>query len=166
MSRSLYETPNEVLETARELGFGKSDICMVPGWQAVEIVDRFVERFAQNGKRWGYPYWIWEKLVEPRFGLPWSEDLKPLRELGSPEMPIWLIVEDNSNNKEGAPFWLFETMLPVATETLMNHYYIEFYICSKDFSWMIGQNHHDFLFASGDHAIAFLEALQKETEAV
>jgi hypothetical protein len=37
---------------------------------------------------------------------------------------------------------------------LDNHHLVEFYVVAHSWEWLVGENHHDVLFAVGDHAIA------------
>jgi hypothetical protein len=75
---------------------------------------------------------------------------------GPPETPVWLIVEDFGGTKQGPPFWIFEAALAGVVATLKNHPLLEFYVVSRSLTWLVGENHHDVLFAAGEHAVAAL----------
>jgi hypothetical protein len=72
---------------------------------------------------------------------------------------VWLIVEDWARARQGPPFWLFEATLAGAIARLQNHHRLEFYLVSRSFDWLVGENHHAVLFAVGDHAVSVLDAL-------
>jgi hypothetical protein len=83
-------------------------------------------------------------------------ELDVLLTFGPPETPVWLVVEDFGRMKDGPPFWIFEATLAAAVATLKNHHLLEFYVVSRSLTWLVGENHHDVLFAVGEHAVSVL----------
>jgi hypothetical protein len=103
--------------------------------------------------------WLWTVLREPNFSLNGPPGLDALLLLGAPETMVWLIVEDWDGTRQGPPFWIFEATLSAAITTLKNHHLLEFYVVSRSLNWLVGENHHNVLFAVGDHAVKVLQGL-------
>lgn len=157
MVRERYETANGLLQAAREMGIAQASFDQLPGWRASEVLDRVIDRFTTRGRYNRYREWIWNDLRDPHTGLQNDENL--LLEFGPADTPVWLVTEDWSRNKRGAPFWLFESTLGAVAKTLDNHHLLEFFVVERSFEWLIGQNHHDIWFAVGDHSVAVLQRL-------
>jgi len=159
MARAAYETANGLLAAARDAGVDESLFHQLPGWRANELLDQVLDTFTKQGRRGRLRYWMWEDFREPSLCLPNGHDIALLTTLGSGTSRVWLIVEDFSDSKAGAPFWLFEATLDAIALVLRNHHHLEFYVVSRDLTWLIGQNHHDCWFAAGKHALATLQPM-------
>ncbi len=157
MPNPSYDTANRVLAAARELGLDESSFHQPPGFRARAVIERVIDRFTKQGGEGNRGCWLWRDLREPHFFLPEPQDLQVLFALGPPTTPVWLIVEDFGRTKSGPPFWLFEANLASTVATLENHHLLEFYVVSRQIDWLVGENHHDIMFAAGDHAIAALQ---------
>ena len=153
-----YETANSILAAARECDFDGKAFRQLPGGRALALIDRVVESFTVGGTANRHVQWLWEHLRDPRVSLNGPHDLSALQALGSSEDPIWLLVEDWARTKKGPPFWVFEASLNAATATLKNHHLLEFYIVSRSFDWLVGENHHEVLFGVGEHAVKILQS--------
>lgn len=158
MERRAYATANSILAAARKCGLDDTTFRQLPGWRAAGLLDAVLDAFTAHGRRNRDRYWLWEDLREPHVSMKGSRELGWLFELGPGETPVWLIVEDFDGEKRGAPFWLFEATLAAAVATLENHHLLEFYIVSRSLEWLVGENHHDMVFAVGDHAIDVLRS--------
>ncbi|NUP14030.1 MAG: hypothetical protein HOW73_48975 [Polyangiaceae bacterium] len=158
MARKSYSTANGILAAARELGFDEASFHQPPGASALALLDRVFDCFTNEGRGGRMRHWIWNDLLDPSFFLGGTHDLDLLLALGPASTPVWLIAEDFASTKRSAPFWLFEATLTAAVATLRNHRLLEFYIVSRSFTWLIGENHHDVLFAAGAHAIEVLRS--------
>ncbi|HEY8947143.1 MAG TPA: DUF6756 family protein, partial [Polyangiaceae bacterium] len=112
--------------------------------------------FTTRGLRSRTSSWLWEDLRDPTISLAGRREIRTLLALGAPDTPVWLIVEDFGRMKPGTPLWVFEATLAAAIATLENHHLLEFYIVSRSLDWLVGENHHDVLFAAGDHAVTVL----------
>jgi hypothetical protein len=156
MARPKYETANALLAAARDAKLDESSFHQMPGWRAAELLDRVLDTFTKTGRGGRMRYWIWEDLREPSLFLRGTRDLELLATLGSPSSHAWLIIEDFEDAKAGPPFWFFEATLGAIAITLRNHHSLEFYVVSRDLSWLVGENHHGAWFAAGEHAVATL----------
>ena len=160
MTRPVYATANSMLAAARALHLDEASFHQLPGGRAQEVLDRVLDSFTAGGRGERRRHWLWNDLREPRFFAADRHDLDVLLALGPPTTPVWVIVEDFSNAKEGPPFWVFEATLAAAVATLKNHHLLEFYVVSRPLTWLVGENHHDLLFAAGEHAIGVLRDLE------
>jgi hypothetical protein len=157
MARDSYATANSILGASRELGLRDVDFQQLPGWRAVELLDRVLDAFTNRGRGDRFERWIWNDLLEPNAFL--QTDLNLLLRFAAPGDRVWLMTEDFGSNKEGPPFWLFEGTLGAVSATLDNHHLLEFVVVSQPLTWLVGQNHHDIWFASGAPAVAVLQGL-------
>jgi hypothetical protein len=158
MREQRYETPNSILKAARELSLDDRSFRLVHGGRALKILNRVFASFTVGGAANRAEYWLWQDFSEPCVAFHGPHELATLLSLGPPGTLVWLLVEDEAGFKEGPPFWVFETTLSTAVAVLKNHHLLEFYIVSRNFDWLISENHHDVLFAVGNHAVSLLEA--------
>ena len=125
------------------------------------LLDRVFDTFTKEGRGGRMRHWLWNDLRKPCFFSAGPHDLDTLLTLGNPSFQVWLVVEDFCGTKRNAPYWIFEATLGAALETLQNHHLLEFHVVSRDFTWLVGENHHGVWFAAGDHAVATLQALTR-----
>lgn len=161
MARKSYATANGILAAARELGLGESAFHQLPGWRAVELLDRVLDAFTDRGRGERLKRWIGNDLRDPYASFQTDQNL--LLHFGSPGDVVWLIAEDFSSAKQGPPFWIFEGTLDAVSATLDNHHLFEFSVVSQSLSWLVGQNHHDVWFSSGSHAVAVLQRISEHS---
>ena len=156
MANRSYATANSILAAARECDLEEASFHQLPGRRAQGLLDRVLESFTTRGLGNRNSSWLWEDLRDPSFSLAGPHEIRTLLALGTPDTPVWPIVEDFDGTKQGTPFWVFQATLAAAIATLRNHHLLEFYIVSRSLDWLVGENHHDVLFAAGDHAVAVL----------
>jgi hypothetical protein len=161
MANRSYATANSILAAARECDLEEASFHQLPGGRAQSLFDRVLESFTTHGLGKRSHRWLWEDLRDPHLSVAGPVELGALLSLGQPETPVWLIVEDVDRTKQGAPFWVFEATLAAAVMTLKSHHLLEFYIVSRSLTWLVGENHHDVLFAAGEHAIAVVRAIAR-----
>ena len=129
----------------------------------IENIDRrFMLSFVKSGRQSAKFYgWIWEWLKdEERWGKH-SPDYKKTSEIirytvGDTDEDLYIIFTETY--RESQKFWYYEgkieAMITVIEETAGID---EFYIFDKKFTWLIGQNHHDVIFAAGIEKTAGLK---------
>jgi hypothetical protein len=156
MANRSYATANSILSAARECDLDEAAFRQLQGGRAQELLDRVLESFTTRGLRNRNLRWLWEDLRDPHSSVAGPHELDVLLTLGPPETPVWLVVEDFGRMKDGPPFWIFEATLAAAVATLKNHHLHEFSVVSRSLTWLVGENHHDVLFAVGEHAVSVL----------
>jgi hypothetical protein len=159
MTNPTYATANGILAAARELDLDGASFRQLLGGRALEVLDRVLDSFTTGGRGERRRHWLWSDLREPSFSRPGPHDLSVLLALGPPATRVWVIVEDFAATKHGPPFWVFEATLAAAVATLKNHQLLEFYVVSQPLTWLVGENHHEVLFAVGEHAIEALRGV-------
>ena len=157
MARRSYATANNLLAAARELGLDDAALHQLPGARAHAVLDQILDAFTTEGRAGRDRHWLWNDLRDPSTFLIGPRNLDVLLELGPSSTQVWLIAEDFARKKPRAPFWVFEATLSAAVATLQNHHLLEFYVVSRAMTWLVGENHHDVLFAAGEHAIEVLK---------
>jgi hypothetical protein len=121
----------------------------------IENIDRnfmtfFVRREKQSRNFCG---WIWEYLKDENVWGQHSPDYRKTSEIlkytvENTDEDLYIIFTESYREK--TKFWYYEGkisgMITVIEET---NGIDEFYIFSKKFTWLTGQNHHDVIFATG-----------------
>jgi hypothetical protein len=127
------------------------------------LLGDILDRFTRGGRAGPPRTWLWSdlkvaevphlRLVEP------SESLRvlPLVISGAPR--VWFIAEDFSGQKRHGAFWLFETDAEAVVCVLGEHHLFEYYVVDSHLEWMVGENHHNLLFAVGEPAASRLLAV-------
>ena len=121
----------------------------------IENIDRkFMLSFMKNGRQSTKSYgWIWECLKDENQWGKHSPDYKKTSEIirytaGATNEDLYIIFTESYRERD--KFWYYEgktdTMITVIEETAGID---EFYIFDKKFTYIIGQNHHDVIFATG-----------------
>jgi hypothetical protein len=159
MANPAYATANSILASARECNLAQASFRQLPGARAEAVLDAVLATFTTGGVGNRGRLWIWEALRDPQFSVVGQRELESLLILGSPDTPVWLVVEDFDGTKQDSPFWVFEATLEAAVATLKNHHLLEFYIVSRALTWLVGENHHNVLFAAGGHAVAAFQRI-------
>ena len=130
--------------------FGLSDKLKSVNITQIENIDRkFMQSFVECGKQSAKFYgWIWEYLKDEISWGKHSPDYKKTSEIirytaGSTDEDLYIIFTQTYREKE--KFWYYEGRTD-AMITVID----EFYIFDKKFTWLLGQNHHDVIFATGN----------------
>jgi hypothetical protein len=161
----MFETLNKTLATARALGIPESDFRQVgpTRWKGVleGILTSITRRGCSNLDLW----WLWEDFLDPFLVVepPLTEDLQRLRALGPPSTQIFLLVEDQSGEKQVGCHWIVEATLDSALAVLGELPFLEFYLVARDMSWAVAENHHNMWIGVGSHAIEVLQGMEAET---
>ena len=122
----------------------------------IENIDRkFMLSFTKNGRQSTKFYgWIWECLKDENQWGKHSPDYKKTSEIirytaGTTNEDLYIIFTESYRERE--KLWYYEgrldAMITVIEETAGID---EFYIFDKKFTWLLGQNHHDVIFATGN----------------
>ena len=156
MANPAYATANSILASARECNLDQASFRQLPGRRAQALATFTTGGVGNRGR-----LWLWEDLRDPHSSFADRHELGFLLMLGPPDMPVWLVVEDFDRTKRDSSFWVFEATLAAVIATLKNHHLLEFYIVSRPLTWLVGENHHGVLFASGEHAVAAFKQIAR-----
>ena len=112
-----------------------------------------LRKFVSSGDR----RWWWESFHKPctsalfKSGDGWRHlpQITP-----NPDELVWFIAEDSE-----LPYNpVFETSPLIASQIIGECYGFEYYLVSKDYSWLVCENHHNVVFAVGNEVEARLLA--------
>ena len=134
-----------VLDAARRLELSTpGDFRELHSDEEQALVERLQSHYAIPADR----LWWWEVLDVPITTLQFSNGkaYEQLVEIApSPNAAVWFVVEEASK----AGFGVFETTVQVTQKLLGECHAFEYYLFATDLSWLICENHHDVVFASG-----------------
>lgn len=104
--------------------------------------------------------WWWEALREPvAFAQP-KDPVVTLNSLVPVNVPVWFVAEAKGS-KEHGNFWLYESTIEPICAVLRQVHAFEYYVVSKKFDWLICENHHGHLIASGEEMTSKLAVTQQ-----
>jgi hypothetical protein len=63
---------------------------------------------------------------------------------------VWFVAEARSPSKKNGNFWLYESTMETIAPVLQRVQPFEYYVVSKKFEWLVCENHHGQLIASGE----------------
>ena len=151
----VFDTPNEVLAAADRLNVPRAhfDLVEADNWRPIfhTIIDTFCDRRIVDLQK----SYLWEALVEESSSARLARplDVQLLSVLSEPDDRVFLLLEDWDGAKFYENYWLFEGRLADVLAILGEHRLVEFYLVAKKFEWLIGENHHNVVFASGKKAV-------------
>ncbi len=118
------------------------------------ILERIVAERTTLTKDGVSALWWWEALREPvSYSAP-PDALTLIRSLLPSEEQVWFVAEDGS--KKIGNFWLYEGTVAAACSVLQECPAFEYYLVAKKMSWLICENHHGQVIASGEPVSASL----------
>ena len=148
--RTMYKTPNKVLEAARELNLASEAFRQVGPGQWEPVLKSIFEKFANTSD--AGVTWLWQHLKNEGVSTQTENGLNFIGSLFEPDLMVWVIFEDWDRTKKNGNYWVFEGNYGAAINVLNNMHGIEYYIVDRKFNWMIMENHHDILIAVGEPA--------------
>ena len=127
------------------------------------ILVSILERFTTLGKK-GVNYSWWGSLKEPHASIHVAYPPGILQELVPPQERVWFVAEDWQRTKRRGNFWLYEGTVAAIAELLGEMHGFEYYIVSKKFKWLLGEDHHGVLIGVGQSVIERIEYLKSSRE--
>ncbi len=141
-----------LLECARELGLPEDVFHLVPRREWPELLSAIESRFGDN---LSFLWWHSNipssmprksKHIDDQTGFQMISHLVP-----EPLEPIWFVCENwGAVEPRGCDRMIVFEATAIAIEQVVGESYgFEYVLVSKDLDWMIGENHHDVVFAVG-----------------
>lgn len=149
------ETRELLTETARSLGLD-AQLKLVEPHRYQGILERIILSRTLLDKGAVSALWWWEALREPVAAFQPADPLAVLRELVRPGEPVWFVAEANSSTKRSGNFWLYESFIEPICAVLQRMPALEYYVVARKCEWLICENHHGCLVASGEPMAARL----------
>jgi hypothetical protein len=120
------------------------------------ILERIVAERTTLAKDGTSALWWWGALRPPvSYSTP-ADALTLIRRLMPSEEQVWFVAEDGS--KKIGNFWLYEGTVAAACSVLQECPSFEYYLVAKKMDWLICENHHGQVFASGEPVAGSLGA--------
>lgn len=150
-------TREHITEAAKALGL-ESRLSLVAPNRYQGILERIIAARTLLHKSATSALWWWEALREPVAFTQPADSVEALKRLVTPNESVWFVVEAGGPKKSGN-FWLYESTIEVICAVLREIPACEYYVVSRKLDWLLCENHHDVLIASGAEMVARMEAL-------
>ena len=157
---------NEIIETCH---FSKSRFHKLRNQQWKNVYQKIAETFAdktktwKNGLHWANTNGYSPQCMKNLLGCysvnykTWFYSLPQI--IPDDKMVYFLIDKGNCSWHNGEVFWIFESYIPELIKTLdllnqtafLDHGWLDYYIISKKFQWLIGFNHHNIISCIGEN---------------
>jgi hypothetical protein len=139
------EITQEIEEARKTLGLSESDLRLLPDEEGISVYKTAEQRFVKTS---GLTWW-WEDFRFPvtsvcfHDGKGWERLIELVPSVNE---KIWFIAgEDGSRYGP-----VYEASTQIIQQVIGECYCFEYYLVAKDWSWLIGENHHDVVFAIGE----------------
>ena len=135
---------DEIRAAVASLALRPEQFSEVPEDEARPLFESFLSRFTGGVDR----RWWWEHFTLPASTIRF-EDGRAFTRLSAlvpdAESKVWFVAED----ADLAFFPVFDATPAAAQQVIGECYFFEYYLISKDLSWLLCENHHDTMFAVG-----------------
>ncbi|MBW4488071.1 MAG: hypothetical protein KME12_09795 [Trichocoleus desertorum ATA4-8-CV12] len=150
----------DIDEVLKALNLPADDFRLVGPHDYELILVSILDRFITLGKKGlNYSAW-WDSFKEP-FCSIWLEDVPGiLKEFIPLQENVWFVIEDWKRTKWQGNFWLYEGTIAAITDVIKEMYGFEYYIVSKKFEWLLGEDHHGVLIGVGNSMTEKIEHLK------
>lgn len=139
----MTEVEEEIKEAIKLLKLSLHDISILSEQENKVLYYDLLSHYVKNGDR----RWWWEDF-KTSFNFkcleyPFEHLLEIIPDI---DAKVWFMIEDNQ--KEFYP--IYDTTATIIKDILSNCFGFEYYIISKDKSWLICENHHNNLIGVGN----------------
>ncbi|MEH2231071.1 MAG: DUF6756 family protein [Nostoc sp.] len=156
----------DIEETIKTLNLSCNDFRLVSLHEYEEILVSILERFTSLGKKGlNYCCW-WGSFKEPSCSIHLEYAPDFLKELVPLEETVWFVTEDWKRTKQHGNYWLYQGKLVVIADLIAEMYGFEYYIVSKKFEWLLGEDRHGVLIGVGQSMTEKIEYLKSNRENV
>jgi hypothetical protein len=135
----------EIQAAVGRLDLAPDSFAEVPDEDARRLFDAFLSRFTGGvDARW---WWEHFSLPASTVRFPDGAGFTRISQLvPDANQKVWFVAEDDE-----LPFYPVYEATPAAVERVIGECYaFEYYLISKDLDWLLGENHHDTMFAIGE----------------
>jgi hypothetical protein len=99
--------------------------------------------------------WWWEALKPPVAHSTPTEPISFIKGLLPADEPVWFVAEE-AGEKTVGNFWLYDSTVSAVCAVLQECPAFEYYLVAKKMNWLICENHHGQVIASGEPLAAAL----------
>lgn len=156
----------DIEEAIKTLNLSSNNFRLVSLHEYEEILVSILERFTTLGKK-GLNYsWWWSSFKKPSCSIHLEYAPDVLKELVPLEETVWFVTEDWKRTKQHGNFWLYEGGIALIADLIGEMYGFEYYIVSKKFEWLLGEDHHGVLIGVGQSMTEKIEYLKSNRQSV
>ena len=137
-----------ITDASKKLGLG-DELRLVAPHRFQAILERIVVERTNYSKDAISRLWWWEGLKEPVTCTSPPDPISFIQRLLPQDQSVWLAIEDEGDKTIGN-FWLYEGTVFSACEVLRECPAFEYYIVDKKMRWLVCENHHGLVIASGE----------------
>jgi hypothetical protein len=141
-------TRDLLTEAARSLGL-EAQLKLIEPHRYQDILERIISDRTTLGKKGTSTLWLWGSLREPVAYLQPTDPVALLECLVPARASVWFVAEAVSPKKFGN-FWLYESTIEPICAVLRALPHFEYYVVGKNCEWLLCENHHGMLIASGE----------------
>lgn len=142
----------DIEEAVKALNLPPSDFRLVSFHEYEPILMSILDRFTTLGKKGLNDHRWSDSFKEPSCSVYLEDTPGVLKELIPPQEDVWFVIEDWKGTKRQGKFWLYEGKISAIIEVIREMHSFEYYIVSKKFEWLLGEDHHGVLIGVG-HSI-------------
>lgn len=141
---------SDIEVSRKRLCINTQDFSEVAHFAYKTILKKIWNRFTKLGHKAEDYFWINSHIenaigYQPKSGEATGANLK---DIVPPCDKVWFVGQQTMN--EQPKYWLYEGALHAVVEILDDMYFFDFYIVEKKFNWIVSENHHGILIASGE----------------
>lgn len=165
LSDGIFRLEHEVIS---QCGIAKEHFHKVSGSQWENIYHKITEKYAdktkiwKNGLHWANVNGYSPKSMKQLLGCcavdrsTWFHFLPQM--IDDENKMVYFLIDKGNDWYLGEKFWIFESYIPELVKALdfLNHTaffdngWLDYYIVSKKYQWIIGFNHHDIISCLGE----------------
>ncbi|VAW72186.1 hypothetical protein MNBD_GAMMA12-2063 [hydrothermal vent metagenome] len=153
---------NDIEIERKCFGISKDSFCEVSHYKYNEILKTIWKKFTSLGHKAEECSWINHNLSGSVVGYqPKNQQTvtKILSDILAKDSKIWFVGQDGKTGKNSKPkYWLYESDICSSLKILDELYCFDFYIVDKKYKWLISEEHHGVLVASGEPVASHLES--------
>lgn len=136
-----------IAAAAEQAGLGDR-IQLVGPHRYLSVLIAILEARTKRGRRGLEDSWWWESLRDP-VSVRVSDTNATLRRILPCDESVWLLIENFGAPKKRGHHWLYRAIARDALNLILELPYCEYYLVSPRYDWLVCENHHGLLIASG-----------------
>ncbi len=142
----------------KNLGLSNESFCEVSHYHYKEILRKIWGTFTALGHKAEEYSWINHHLSRSLVGYQPKNAIDVTKILGDilpNDSKLWFIGQESKNGKP--KYWLYESDIFSILKLLDQMYIFDYYIVNKKYKWLVSEEHHGVLLASGEPVASRLE---------
>jgi hypothetical protein len=148
----MNSTRTEIERAVKSLQMPASKFRALPDAEAESVFQAALKHFVNGGDR----RWWWEAFVGKSVSRKVDNGWKLLAcVVPAPDQNVWFIAEDDQLTS----YPVFDATPEAVEQVIGECFGFEYYLIAKDMTWLLCENHHDYLIAVGEPVASRLSQL-------